>query len=784
VQGLSTRATYDRDGHGQLTRLTDDSGQPLFRVDTWAAPGRPGRVTQGPLTREDEYDPRGRLTMRTYSVGSTAMAQLVYGYDGADRETSRMYSHLGNRADQFGYDVDGRVTSATMNAQPDGAGGWGPGDYSRTYVYDASGEDRLVSIQTSVTGTARAPAVASSLPAVDVGGFTTQVDGLTRTADALGNTQLVETRHGETTLAYDGYSRLRRATRVVDGSVVDYEYRSDGMLSYRKVTCAQGANDCVSTERLYVYQGLHLLQELELLANGTVEVAGQYYYTDESDIPAAADLRASTGAPLQRYYYLVDRQGSVLGVVDAQGQWQERTSYDVFGAPRIQGTDVTPAQVKSLTGSPAGTLEIRFSEPVFPLSTYAGRTGVPVVLTDVFQVQDGAGMPVPVTAVAMPVVSTAQPGEVYTLTFQTPLQDGQPYTLRLAPGLVDEWNLPVVVLGVAFTYSSAGTFYENLAVGYTGAPPLERSALGNVAGFQAHMYDFDAGLIHMRGRVFDPRTGMFLQRDPAGYRDSVNLYAGFKWNPVGLRDPTGRESGFEADSYVGDGGVLARSEARAERVREAVRIAREALHAVNELSDVEFRRRIYRKYFKAHPGSRRADEATMARVRANYRFMEQRIRDVTFVDSPSLADAEGARHYDNYCERTSDHPSAAQGDRGFKMVQGYVDCGDIGDFWVVICDKAFHGREVAAEWVNKSDVVRMWTETGMQPEPLALTVLHEAAHATGIADLGCAAEESEVRSPLQFANALRIREEAELERNAHSYALGAAEVYPTLRSKI
>jgi hypothetical protein len=33
---------------------------------------------------------------------------------------------------------------------------------------------------------------------------------------------------------------------------------------------------------------------------------------------------------------------------------------------------------------------------------------------------------------------------------------------------------------------------------------------------------------------------MFLQRDPEGYEDSVNLYAGMRWDPVNLRDPTGR----------------------------------------------------------------------------------------------------------------------------------------------------------------------------------------------------------------------------------------------------
>jgi hypothetical protein len=34
---------------------------------------------------------------------------------------------------------------------------------------------------------------------------------------------------------------------------------------------------------------------------------------------------------------------------------------------------------------------------------------------------------------------------------------------------------------------------------------------------------------------------LFLQRDPNGYEDSVNLYAGMAWDPVNGRDPTGRQ---------------------------------------------------------------------------------------------------------------------------------------------------------------------------------------------------------------------------------------------------
>jgi hypothetical protein len=46
----------------------------------------------------------------------------------------------------------------------------------------------------------------------------------------------------------------------------------------------------------------------------------------------------------------------------------------------------------------------------------------------------------------------------------------------------------------------------------------------------------------MKARVLDPSTGHFLQRDPVAYQDALNLYAGYAWDPVNLRDPTGQET--------------------------------------------------------------------------------------------------------------------------------------------------------------------------------------------------------------------------------------------------
>lgn len=49
----------------------------------------------------------------------------------------------------------------------------------------------------------------------------------------------------------------------------------------------------------------------------------------------------------------------------------------------------------------------------------------------------------------------------------------------------------------------------------------------NHRGFQGLLHDTESGLIENRARMLDPLTGRFLQRDPMGYPDGMNAYAGY-----------------------------------------------------------------------------------------------------------------------------------------------------------------------------------------------------------------------------------------------------------------
>jgi len=125
-----------------------------------------------------------------------------------------------------------------------------------------------------------------------------------------------------------------------------------------------------------------------------------------------------------------------------------------------------------------------------------------------------------------------------TLKFvpENSLSDSVEYTINVKTTLTD---LSGKNLSSLFTENFINTGKDILIYEKPNPNEHKESIISNNVLFQGRNYESETGLYYFRARYFHPGLNRFLQTDPMGYEDSMNLYQAFNQNPINFVDPMG-----------------------------------------------------------------------------------------------------------------------------------------------------------------------------------------------------------------------------------------------------